>query len=117
MPFRARKGGVAREEVTSWPTPIVIEQGGKPQVIVNGTNRMRGYDFTTGKVLWECGGLSSNVVASPVYADGMLFAGRSYEKRGLFALRLDGAHGDITGTNRVAWTRNQATPYAPSPLL
>jgi outer membrane protein assembly factor BamB len=78
---------------------------------------MRGYDLATGKVVWECGGLSSNVVASPVYADGMVFAGSSYEKRSLLALRLDGAHGDITGTNRVAWTRNQATPYVPSPLL
>src|SRR4029077_7971050 len=111
------KWRVARDEITSWATPIVIEQGGRPQVIVNGTNRMRGYDLVTGKVLWECGGLSSNVVASPVYADGMVFAGSSYEKRALLALRLDGAHGDITGTNRVAWTRNQATPYVPSPLL
>jgi outer membrane protein assembly factor BamB len=111
------KWRVARDEITSWATPIVIEQGGRPQVIVNGTNRMRGYDLVTGKVVWECGGLSSNVVASPVYADGMVFAGSSYEKRSLLALRLDGAHGDITGTHRVAWSRNQATPYVPSPLL
>jgi outer membrane protein assembly factor BamB len=107
----------ARDEVTSWASPVVVEQGGKPQVIVNGTNRMRGYDLATGAVLWECGGLSSNVVASPVFAEGMVFAGSSYEKRALLALRLDGARGDITGTNRVAWTRSQATPYVPSPLL
>ena len=37
-----------------------------PQVIVSGTSRIRGYDLATGKVLWECGGLSSNIVASPV---------------------------------------------------
>jgi outer membrane protein assembly factor BamB len=106
-----------RDEVTSWASPIVVELDGRPQVIVNGTKRMRGYDLETGKVLWECGGLSSNVVASPVYADGMVFAGSSYEKRALLALRLEGAAGDITGTNRVAWSRNQGTPYVPSPLL
>ena len=63
---------VARDEETSWSSPIVVERppessggnGGKPQLVVSGTNRIRGYDLATGKVLWECGGLSSNVVAS-----------------------------------------------------
>lgn len=108
---------VRRDEVTSWASPIVVEQGGRPQAIISGTNRMRGYDLETGKVLWECGGLSSNVVASPVSAEGMVFAGSSYEKRAFLAVRLDGAKGDVTGTNRVAWTRNRGTPYVPSPLL
>jgi outer membrane protein assembly factor BamB len=68
-------------------------------------------------VLWECGGLSSNIVASPVYDDGMVFAGSSYESRALLAIRLDGARGDVTGTGQVAWSRNERTPYVPSPLL
>ncbi len=108
---------VARQEVTSWSTPIVVEHDGKPQVIVNGTNRVRGYDLATGKVIWECGGLSANIVASPVAADGMVFVGSSYDKRAMLAIRLDGARGDITGTDRVVWTRERGTPYVPSPLL
>jgi outer membrane protein assembly factor BamB len=108
---------IRRDEVTSWASPIICEFDGKPQVIVSGTNRVRGYDLETGKVLWECGGLSTNVVASPVAADGMVFAGSSYDTRALLAIRLDGAHGNITGTKQVAWTRNKATPYVPSPLL
>jgi outer membrane protein assembly factor BamB len=108
---------VDRPEVTSWGSPIIVEHAGQPQVIVSGTHRVRGYDLATGKVLWECGGLSTNVVASPVSADGMVFAGSSYDTRALLAIRLAGAKGDITGTNRVAWTRNRGTPYVPSPLL
>ena len=108
---------VARQEVTSWATPIVFEQGGKAQAIVSGTDRVRAYDLATGKVIWECGGLSANIVASPVAADGMVYAGSSYEKRAMLAIRLDGARGDITGTDRVAWTRTRGTPYVPSPLL
>jgi outer membrane protein assembly factor BamB len=107
----------ARREDTSWATPIVVERGGKAQVIVPGTNRLRGYDLATGAVLWECGGLSSNVVASPVAADGLVYAGSSYDTRALLAVRLDGAKGDITGTKQVAWTRRRGTPYVPSPLL
>ena len=108
---------VERNEVTSWASPIVIEHQGKPQVIVSGTSRVRGYDLASGKVLWECGGLSSNIVASPVSADGMVFAGSSYDKRSLLAIDLEGAVGDITGSKHVVWSRIRGTPYVPSPLL
>jgi outer membrane protein assembly factor BamB len=108
---------VARDEPTSWASPTIVEHAGRPQAIVSGTTRIRGYDLATGKVLWECGGLSSNIVASPVSSDGMLFAGSSYDTRALLAINLDGAKGDITGTKQVAWSRQRATPYVPSPLL
>ena len=108
---------VKRKEVTSWATPIVVEVKGKPQVIVSGTSRVRGYDLVTGNVIWECGGLSANIVASPVSADGMVYVGSSYDKRALLAIRLDGAQGDITSSSQVVWTRTRGTPYVPSPLL
>jgi outer membrane protein assembly factor BamB len=108
---------VARAEDTSWATPIVVDQGGKAQIIVSGTHRIRGYDLSSGTVVWECAGLSSNVVASPVSANGIVYAGSSYDTRALLAIRLDGAKGDITGTNHVLWTRQRGTPYVPSPLL
>ena len=108
---------VARAEDTSWATPIVVGQGGKAQIIVSGTHRIRGYDLSSGAVVWECGGLSSNVVASPVSANGIVYAGSSYDTRALLAIRLDGAKGDITGTSQVLWTRQRGTPYVPSPLL
>lgn len=106
-----------RDEVTSWATPIVVEHSGKPQVIVSGTDRVRSYDMTSGAVLWECGGMSANIVASPVAGNGMVFAGSSYEKRAMLAIRLDGATGDITDSGHVVWQRTRGTPYVPSPLL
>ncbi len=108
---------VDRDEETSWSSPIVVENDGQPLLIVAGTNRVRAYEPATGKVIWECGGLSSNIVATPVAAEGMLFAGSSYEKKALLAIRLDRAKGDITGTDRIAWSRSRGTPYVPSPLL
>ncbi len=108
---------VGRDEVTSWATPIVVEHGGTRQLVVSGTNRVRGYDLATGGVIWECGGLSANVVASPVSADGMVYAGSSYDRRAMLAIRLDGAKGDITGTAQVVWSRRRGTPYVPSLLL
>ena len=112
-----RRWKVDREEVTSWATPVVVQHQGKSQVIISGTSRVRGYDLDTGAVIWECGGLSANIVASPVAADGMVFVGSSYEKRALLAIRLDQAQGDITRTANVMWRRIRGTPYVPSPLL
>ena len=121
MAFDKRTGRerwkIERDEVTSWATPIVIEHAGTPQLIVSGTRRVRGYDPANGRVIWECGGLSANVVASPVAGGGMVFAASSYDTRALLAIRLEGARGDITGTDQVLWRRTRGTPYIPSPLL
>lgn len=108
---------VKRDEVTSWATPIVVQHGGLSQLIVSGTNRVRAYNLSDGRVVWECGGLSRNIVASPVASDGMVYVGSSYDTRAMLAITLDGARGDITGTDKVAWSRSQRTPYVPSPLL
>jgi outer membrane protein assembly factor BamB len=108
---------VERDEVTSWSSPIVVEHQGQAQVIVSGSKRVRGYELATGEVIWECGGLSHNIVASPVAADGIVFAGSSYGHQAMLAIRLDGAKGDITGSEQVLWTRRRHTPYVPSPLL
>ena len=108
---------VARDEGTSWSTPLIVEHGGRHQVVIAATRRVRGYDLADGRLIWECGGLSGNVVATPVAADGIVHVANSYETRAMLAIRLDAARGDITGTDAVAWTRDRDTPYVPSPLL
>ncbi len=106
-----------RKEVTSWSSPIIIQHKNQTQIIVCGSNRIRAYEIETGKVIWSCAGLSNNVCATPVYGDGILLAGSSYDTRNFMAIKVDGASGDITGTNQVLWSRRQGPPYVPSPLL
>lgn len=106
-----------RDEVTSWSSPIVVEHAGRAQVIISGTRRVRAYDLKSGDIIWECGGLSANVVASPVAQDGMVYAASSYDTRSLLAIKLDGAKGEITNSKNVVWSTKQRTPYVPSPLL
>ncbi len=107
-----------REHASSWSTPIVVEQPGQAQVIVSGSQRVRGYDLADGKLLWECAGLSvENVVSSPVAGAGLVFTGSTYDSPGMLAIRLAGAKGDVTGTDHVAWRHLRGAPYVPSPLL
>jgi len=106
-----------RDEGTSWTTPIVVEQAGKPQLIISATKAVRGYDLDSGEEIWRASGLSADVVASPVSAAGMVYALSSYDFRAGMAIKLDGAAGDLTGTGHIVWTRSDRTPYIPSPLL
>lgn len=108
---------VNRKEVTSWSTPLIITHQGRSQVIVSATDRVRGYALETGEALWSCGGLSHNVVASPVYGQGLVHVMSSYESRAMLTIDLAKAKGDVTGSDAVLWRRMRDTPYVPSPVL
>lgn len=108
---------VARDEGTSWSTPLVVEHGSRRQVVVAATQRVCAYDLANGALVWSCRGLSGNVVASPVAADGMVIVGSSYEIQAMMGIRLADARGDITESKAVVWKRRRHTPYVPSPLL
>jgi outer membrane protein assembly factor BamB len=105
-----------REEATTWSTPLIVEHGGTAQVITSGSRKIRSYDLATGKLLWECKGLTANVIPSPVADGEKVYCMSGFGGSALDAIRLD-AMGDITGTDAIVWTHNQGTPYVPSPLL
>jgi outer membrane protein assembly factor BamB len=50
-----------RDEPTGWCTPLIVSHGGRKQVIVNGTHKVRSYDLKDGTLLWECAGQTVNV--------------------------------------------------------
>ena len=113
----AQRWKTKRDEKTSWATPLLVPHQGRIQIICAATKRVRAYDLETGEQIWECAGLTDNVVASPVHTQGIVIAGNSYYRQAMMAVRLDGAHGDVTSTDRVAWRLNRMTPYVSSPLL
>jgi outer membrane protein assembly factor BamB len=110
------KWKVERDEPTSWATPLVVEYKGRTQIIVSATKRVRSYDLATGKVLWQCGGQTVNVIPSPVACNGVVYCLSGYRGSAGLALPLD-ATGDITGSDRVIWRSKQGSPYVPSPVL
>jgi outer membrane protein assembly factor BamB len=105
-----------REERTSWSTPLIIERDGKAQAVVTATGKIRSYDVASGDVIWECGGLTRNVIPCPVADASTVYCMSGFQGNALLAIRL-GRTGDLTGTDAVAWTHNKSTPYVPSPLL
>lgn len=108
---------IARDEKTSWATPLVVDVNGQTQVITSATNQVRSYDYETGEVIWTSTGMTRNVIPNPVYANGILYVMSGFRGNALQAIDLSKAKGDITGTDAIIWTYNQDTPYTPNPLL
>jgi outer membrane protein assembly factor BamB len=84
-----------------WSSPILVNVGGKQEVVLNVPNRLTAYDPASGKELWSCEGIPDGYVCPSVVAhDGVVFAigGR---KNTAIAVRA-GGRGDVTSTH-VIW--------------
>ena len=108
---------VARDEIDTWATPLVVEHDGRAQVVTNGMNRLRSYDLETGKIVWESPGTTMNAIPSPVAGEGLVIVASGFRGNNLKAIRLADARGDLTASNAIAWSLDRDTPYVPSPLL
>ncbi len=108
---------ISRDERTSWSSPVILSVNGRDQVITNATGRIRGYDLDTGEVIWECSGMTPNVIPNPVVGQGIVYLMSGFRDNILKAIDLSKAKGDITGTDAILWEYDHYTPYAPSALL
>jgi outer membrane protein assembly factor BamB len=106
----------ARQEISNWSAPLVVEHQGVTEVITAAPTKVRSYDLKDGKLLWEASGLGANTIPVPVHADGMVYVMSGFRNPNLLAIRL-GKRGDLTGTDAIAWTTNRGTSYTPSPVL
>jgi len=113
-----------RDEGASWGTPFLFEAGGRTTIVTNATRRMRGYDASTGKLLWECAGGSMISVPSPVATQGLVFLSSGHNflrRRPIIAVRAE-ASGNITPaggqsqSEGVAWSHTLGGPYVTSPI-
>lgn len=106
----------ARDEMSSWSTPFIAEHAGKKQLIISATNKVRAYEPATGKLIWECAGLGSNVIPAPVQHNDTVLVMSGHRDPKLMAIKL-GRTGDLTGTDAVVWSHTRGTSYTPSPVL
>ncbi len=112
------KWRVARDEATSWATPLLIRHEGRAQLVVPATKRIRSYDPADGKLLWEIGGMTGNVIPCPVSDGNLVFCMSGFRGAALIAVKLSAASGDLSAkTEAVAWSAKANTPYVPSPVL
>jgi len=107
-----------RDENSTWATPLLVDFGGRTQVIVHGSTRVRSYDLATGELIWACGGQGPSAIPTPVTDGRTVFAMTGFITNAIYAIPL-GSSGDITNQDdKIVWkTRKVGSPYVPSPLL
>jgi len=107
---------VNRDEGSNWAPPLVIEYNGKKQIILNGTNKVRSYDYESGKIIWECSGLGSNPIPHPVKQGDIVLVMTGHRDPNLMAIKL-GGEGNLTDTDAVLWNQTRGNSYTASPVL
>ena len=105
-----------RNEPNAWATPCVLTHSGKTQIITAASNKVRSYDIEDGSIIWECSGLTGNVIPAPVVEGDVVYCMSGYQGFSVLALPLS-ATGDISKTDKIVWSKRRGTPYIPSPLL
>ncbi len=120
-----------RDEIPSWPTPVVHQFGDMPMLITHGTHAARGYDARDGQLLWSLGDFSEIVVPTPSVSHDLIFLASGYAPvQPIVAIRPT-ARGELTMPGRkaedgtkgpesipeVAWNQDRGGPYMPSPIV
>ena len=115
---------VERDEVENWATPFVWENDLRTEIVTAGLRRVRSYDLD-GRLLWELGGMTVNVVPTPFARDGLVYISSGYPgglPRPVYAIR-PGASGDISlneGENAndfIVWYQPMLGTYNTSALV
>jgi outer membrane protein assembly factor BamB len=101
----------------SFGTPLLIDVGGKQQIVSPASGFVAAYDPKGGAELWRCRypvpGYS--VIPQPAFGHGLLYVSTSYNNPVVLALKPGGT-GDVTEKN-LAWSAKKGGPHTPSLLL
>jgi outer membrane protein assembly factor BamB len=98
-------------------TPHPIDVNGAKQIVSPGSGFVAGYAPADGREIWRVRyGEGYSVVPRPAFADGLVLVSSGYTTPIMFAIRPEGAKGDVTKTH-VAWQNKKAAPATPSPLI
>lgn len=105
-----------RTDGTNWAAPLVVRHAGRKQIVVNSPRQVRGYDYETGKQIWETAGLGLNTIPRAVQHGDSVLVMSGFINPKLMAIQL-GREGDLTATDAIKWTATRALSYTASPVL
>ena len=102
-----------KEPCDSYTTPILWQQGGRPEVLVFGGQMLDAYSPRTGQQLWYLPNLiGGREVSSPLATPEMIYVVQGYHKP-LLAVRPAG-DGERS-RSEIVWKYERATPDSPTP--
>ena len=107
---------VERSTRRSWATPLLVQSGGRAELVASGAEMVIGYDPRTGKELWRAPGVQSHPIPSIVAGHGLIFATAGNGAKVAMAIKA-GSSGQLKENEGIVWRYNKGTAYVPSPIL
>ena len=97
----------------AFDTPLLIDAGGRKQLVCTGAVETMSYDPATGKEFWKVKhpGESYSNTSRPLFCADMVMINTGASQQ-IWAVRPDGS-GDVTDTH-VAWKLDKNVPFLPS---
>ena len=118
--WRKARPDVGASRTFSFATPLVIEVGGRPQIVSPASDQVLAYAPADGRAVWRATYSGFSVTPRPVYGRGKVFLSTSFMRPTVLA--IDPAEAEQGGTgdptdSAVAWELKRGGPNTPSPLL
>lgn len=98
-----------RGKFQNYPSPVVFQLNGIPQLITAGGNKLTSVDPASGRVLWEVEGPTETTVTTPVTDGRAVFVSGGFPRSHVSAIAADGKGG-------VIWQSGSGI-YVPSMLV
>jgi outer membrane protein assembly factor BamB len=112
VPGQMAKDGDLRK---AHSTPLIVQTGGKFQLLSPGAKAAYGYDPLTGKELWRVHYNDWSCAPRPLFDNGVAFIVTGLVKGELWAVKTDG-QGDVTDSH-VLWKLSTHIGRTASPIL
>jgi outer membrane protein assembly factor BamB len=93
--FRGQRDGV----ICTFGSPILIEAGGRPELVMAYPQLTIAFEPKTGKELWRCDGLNELIYTSPIAGEGVVVVMGGF--LGTTIAVKAGGKGDVTSTHRL----------------
>lgn len=85
-----------------WSSPMLVDVGGKQELVLNIPYKLTGFDPATGEELWHCDGIPDGYVCPSVVSHGDVVYAIGGRKNTAIAVRA-GGRGNVTDSH-VLWT-------------
>ncbi len=97
-------------------TPLVIDVGGKAQLISPASSALFAYEPDTGKEIWRVLNTAYTPAVTPVFDGGLVLAVTGHGAAEMLAVRPDGTN-DVTDSHVVWRVAGKDVPLTPSPVV
>jgi outer membrane protein assembly factor BamB len=100
--------------IRSYTPPLIVEAGGRMQMVLTGAKNVDSYDPDTGKPIWHIDGPTEQFVASLIFHQGHFYLTAGFPTFHVMCIKPDGT-GNVTKSH-VVWHETKGAGYVPSPV-